>query len=133
MRVTFLRRSTGAVLVIGSYVVLQRRDVEAKDEFLALNRVVLTAPFRHVPLVTAVVAVWLTRCWARIRHGVIVYRSGPLNPRHMRTYGRRHLERAEPLRRPPAAAGPLPLSAKHGVPLERPVTGRSPGRLLGTK
>jgi hypothetical protein len=76
--VTFLRRSTGAVLVIGSYVVLQRRDVEAKDELLALNHVVLTAPYRDVPLMTAVVAVWLTRCWAHIRHGVIVYRSGPL-------------------------------------------------------
>lgn len=76
MRVTFLRRPAGVVQVTGPYVVLQRCGVEAKDQFLALNHIVLTAPFRNVPLVTAVVAVWLTRCRAHIRHGVIVYRSG---------------------------------------------------------
>jgi hypothetical protein len=45
------------VLVIGPYLVLQRCDVEAKDQFLALNHVVLTAPCRDVPLVTTVIAV----------------------------------------------------------------------------
>jgi hypothetical protein len=43
MRMTFLRRPTGAVLVIGPYVVLERRDIESKDQFLALSRIVLTA------------------------------------------------------------------------------------------
>ena len=72
MRVTFSRRSTRAVLVTGSYVVLQRRDVKAKDQFLALHRVMPAPPYRNVPLVTAEIAVWLTRCRAHIRHGVIV-------------------------------------------------------------
>ena len=77
---TFLRRPTRAVLVIGPYLVLQRCDVEAKDQFLALNLVMLAAPYRDVPLVTAVIAVWLTRRRAHIRHGVIVFRSGPISP-----------------------------------------------------
>ena len=73
MRVTFLRRPTRAVLVVGPYPVLQRRDVEAKDQFLALSRVVLAAPRRDVPLVTAVVAARLTHCRAYVRHGLIVF------------------------------------------------------------
>jgi hypothetical protein len=77
MRVAFLRRPTRAVLVIWPYPVLQRCDVEAKDQFLALNHVVLAAPYRDVPLVTAVVTVWLARCRAHVRHGVIVFKSGP--------------------------------------------------------
>jgi hypothetical protein len=72
MRVTFLRRTSRAVLVVGPHVVLQRRDVEAKNEFFALNRVVLAPPRRYVPLVTAVVAARLTRRRAHVRHGVIV-------------------------------------------------------------
>jgi hypothetical protein len=72
MRVTFLRRTTRAVLVIGPHVVLQRRDVEAKDQFFALNGVMLAAPCRHVPLVTAVGAARLKRRRAHVRHGVIV-------------------------------------------------------------
>jgi hypothetical protein len=73
MRVTFLRRPTRAVLVVGPYPVLQRRDVEAKDQFLALNRVVLAPPRLDVPLVTAVAAARLTRCRAHVRHRVIVF------------------------------------------------------------
>jgi hypothetical protein len=76
MRVTFLRRPTRAVLVVGPHVVLQRRDVEAKDQFLALNRVVLAPPRRDVPLVTAVTAARLTGCRAHVRHGVIVFMTG---------------------------------------------------------
>jgi hypothetical protein len=79
MRVTFLRRATRAVLVIWPHLVLQRCNVEAKDQFLALNHVMLAAPYRDVPLVTAVVTVWLARRRAHVRHGVIVIRSGPIS------------------------------------------------------
>jgi hypothetical protein len=77
MRMTFLRRPTGAVLVISPYVVLQRRDIESKDQFLAFNCIVLPAALRNVPLVTAVIAVRLTRCRTHIRHSVIVTRCWP--------------------------------------------------------
>jgi hypothetical protein len=77
MRMTFLRWPTGALFVIGPYVVLQGRDIESKDQFLALNRIVLTAALRNVPLVTAVIAVRLTGCRTHIRHSVIVSRCWP--------------------------------------------------------
>ena len=73
MRVTFLRRTTRAVLVVGPQVVLQRPDVEAKDQFFALNGIVLAPPCGHVPLVTATAAARLTRRRAHVRHGVIVF------------------------------------------------------------
>ncbi len=84
MRVTFLRRTTRVVLVVGPRVVLQGRDVEAQDQFFALNRVVLAAPSRYVPLVTAVAAARLTRRRAHVRHGVIVFMTGAASPgRHL--------------------------------------------------
>jgi hypothetical protein len=61
------------VLMVGPDPVLQRSDIEAKDHFLARDRVVLTLPFWNVQLVTAVIAFRFTRGLAYIRHGVIVF------------------------------------------------------------
>jgi hypothetical protein len=77
MRVTLLRRAARTVLVVRPDVVLQRRDVEAHDHFLALGRVVLAPPVRDVPLVAAVRAARLTRRRARVGHGVIVRQPSP--------------------------------------------------------
>jgi hypothetical protein len=86
MRVTFLRRTARAVLVVRPHVVLQGRDVEAKHQFFALNRVVLAAPSRNVALVTAVAAARLTRRRAHVGHGVIVFMTGAASPGRRLTF-----------------------------------------------